>query len=262
MELVGGRLRDPEEEAEAARERRRSFVESARSHPVVTTRKRLRQWLDELADRDDLERLGGGDPAGRLDRALEVLSALPAEGLRLHRLAREVLGDSHGLDFGRPAASLVLGALATLAKRPLPAGRAEREKLWQWAGVVCDDLSSDVLVLGLRPTGTGTVCHWLSSFAADRLGPDCAPLVCTGGVPNVAVRELLSTLSQGRAEVRFHGDFDWPGLRLANDLYRTLPFQPWRYGAEDYLAPVRLPRNARSSPAPQSTRCGIISSPR
>jgi uncharacterized protein (TIGR02679 family) len=35
--------------------------------------------------------------------------------------------------------------------------------------------------------------------------------------------------------LRYHGDFDWGGLRIAAGLYARLPWLPWRYGSTDYL---------------------------
>ncbi|WP_267881538.1 DUF2399 domain-containing protein [Streptomyces sp. NRRL WC-3725] len=32
----------------------------------------------------------------------------------------------------------------------------------------------------------------------------------------------------------YHGDFDWPGIALANRIIHRYGVQPWRMGAEEY----------------------------
>jgi len=43
------------------------------------------------------------------------------------------------------------------------------------------------------------------AIAADRWGPDCAPLVCTDGMPAAAQRCLLSQLAKAGAQLCYHG---------------------------------------------------------
>jgi uncharacterized protein (TIGR02679 family) len=74
------------------------------------------------------------------------------------------------------------------------------------------------------------------AIAADRLGARCAPLVCTEGMPAAAQRTLLNQLTQAGAQLRYHGDFDWPGVRIANYVMRTWHAHPWRFGTSDYKA--------------------------
>jgi uncharacterized protein (TIGR02679 family) len=74
------------------------------------------------------------------------------------------------------------------------------------------------------------------AIAADVLGLHCAPLVCTDGMPAAAQRTLLTQLTQAGARLAYHGDFDWPGLQIANQVIRTWNASPWRLSAEDYAA--------------------------
>jgi uncharacterized protein (TIGR02679 family) len=74
----------------------------------------------------------------------------------------------------------------------------------------------------------------LLSIAADRLGANCAPMVCTDGMPAAAQRCLLSQLTSAGARLLYHGDFDWPGLRIGNHVMREHGAQPWRFRAQDY----------------------------
>lgn len=79
----------------------------------------------------------------------------------------------------------------------------------------------------------------LLAIAADHWACDCAPFACTEGMPGAAQRTLLSQLARGGACLRYHGDFDWPGLRIANHLMRGYGAAPWRFAATDYVRAVR-----------------------
>ncbi|MGA2128868.1 MAG: TIGR02679 family protein, partial [Xanthobacteraceae bacterium] len=79
----------------------------------------------------------------------------------------------------------------------------------------------------------------LLAIAADALGPRCAPMVCTDGMPAAAQRTLLTQLARAGARLRYHGDFDWPGVRIGNHVMRQCGAQPWRFGAVEYAASVQ-----------------------
>jgi uncharacterized protein (TIGR02679 family) len=84
-----------------------------------------------------------------------------------------------------------------------------------------------------------TVVEIVASRWADAGPRTNAPvLVCTGGQPSTAVVELLQRLSASGATVRYHGDFDWAGLRIAQALAARVPWAPWRFEADDYLREV------------------------
>jgi uncharacterized protein (TIGR02679 family) len=61
-----------------------------------------------------------------------------------------------------------------------------------------------------------------------------APLVCVGGQPSLAADLLLRRLAP--AGLRYHGDFDWGGIRIANRIHDRSGFEPWRYRSADYEA--------------------------
>jgi uncharacterized protein (TIGR02679 family) len=87
----------------------------------------------------------------------------------------------------------------------------------------------------------------LIAIAANRLGRRCAPMICTDGMPAAAQRALLSQVVRAGARLRYHGDFDWPGLRIANHVIREYAARPWQFGASDYAAAVQMaPRPGRS----------------
>jgi uncharacterized protein (TIGR02679 family) len=71
-------------------------------------------------------------------------------------------------------------------------------------------------------------------MAADRLGRDCPPLVCTSGQPGAAVMSLLGQVVEAGGRLSHHGDFDWGGVRIGNVLHARLPIEPWRFDAGAY----------------------------
>ncbi len=75
--------------------------------------------------------------------------------------------------------------------------------------------------------------------AADRLGTDCAPLVCTYGQPRAAVNHLLSQLQAAGAGLVYHGDFDWPGITIANGIMRRFAAKPWHFDEAAYQVSLR-----------------------
>ena len=82
------------------------------------------------------------------------------------------------------------------------------------------------------------------AIAADHWGRDCAPLICTDGMPAAAQQCLLSQLALGGARLLYHGDFDWPGLRIGNYVIREFGAEPWRFDVTDYIAAVRAVSNS------------------
>lgn len=85
--------------------------------------------------------------------------------------------------------------------------------------------------------------RWTAAAQIDEVPADSARspvLVCTFGQPSTAVLELLEVLTSRGAECRYHGDFDWAGMRIAQTLLRRVPWQPWRYRAEDYRRAAEL----------------------
>jgi uncharacterized protein (TIGR02679 family) len=162
-----------------------------------------------------------------------------------------------------------------------------RRAAWASAGVHLDELSSLVLCLGLpgdTRTALGRVlalhreagqpamltlrqlrCHnevlragsvgicenpVVIASAADELGRRCPPLVCVGGQPSAAGWRLLDLLAEGGAEFRYHGDFDWGGIRIAGAVRQRVGqrrWQPWRYDRDAYEAAATAVLAAQSA---------------
>ncbi|MFD4832376.1 TIGR02679 family protein [Streptomyces uncialis] len=230
----------------------------------------LAGWAGRLRGDGLVRRLAGTSAAAQdlLDQVATVLSALPVDPpVSLPAFAARLLGGAHALDDGTPLATLTLSGIRALTGFPDGTGAAWRREAWASAGLLRDELSSTVLTLNLRgtpamdwmadagepsvltlrqlirrPVALSVPSVWICenpavlAAAADVHGPDSAPLVCVQGQPSAAALTLLSRLNEGGAALRYHGDFDWGGLRIASALLRRVPWRPWRYTAADYRA--------------------------
>lgn len=225
-----------------------------------------------------------------------VLAELPAAAQPRARFAERVLGSAHALDRGMPPVPLVFGAARALGGAAQGRGARWERAVWAGVGLLRDDLSSTVLTLGLpgsTSTATGralgilgeagepavltlrqltgdapalavagrvvSVCEnpVVVAVAADELGSRTTPLVCVDGQPGAAVLTLLHQLADAGAHLRYHGDFDWGGLRIAGYLFDRLPLQPWRFGVHDYrAASAGRPLEGRPAEASWDTELG------
>jgi uncharacterized protein (TIGR02679 family) len=229
-------------------------------------------WLDGVRRSGVLARTA--DPAAAVRRAVATLARLPTSIARTE-LAVAVGGGAHALDDGSTVAALVLRALAAQLGASPPVTTAERRGLWERFGVRVDLVSTTCLTLGLRGRGDSAVAvrMALAADAGDPVhltawdlrrvelrAPDvvlvcenprvleavaerrggCVAAVCTSGQPALVVLDVLQALAGAR--LRYHGDFDWPGIAIANRLVAELGVVPWRMGADRYLAALHGPR--------------------
>lgn len=208
--------------------------------------------------------------------AVEVRRQLPGPVRLRTELAAEVTGDAHALDDGRPLAAVVLRGLHP---GPLPTSAAGRRALWEQAGVLGDTVSTSVLTVGLRPLARSWVSEaadrgdpvhlteWhlrrldlrvagpvlvvenpsvLEAFVVARGGRSA--VVCTSGWPAPVAVSLLQRL---HAPLAYHGDFDWPGVRIAGWLAQQTGVTPWRMSRTDYwAAPGGEPLSGTPAPTP------------
>jgi uncharacterized protein (TIGR02679 family) len=84
--------------------------------------------------------------------------------------------------------------------------------------------------------------------AAAAAGLTGVALVCTAGSPSTVVLDLLERLGRAGTRLAYHGDFDWPGVALANRIVRRFSAVPWRMSADDYEHAVGESRR-RATPA-------------
>lgn len=216
-------------------------------------------WLG----RRGLPRAGSGQLLELAERCALVWRKLPGPAgstVLLTVLAADALGDPHALDKGSAVAAGVLRLLGVDVPATAQAWRAA----WEEAGVVCDPVSSRVLVLNLVLHGDAAACRltaaagpeplWLTwrslsgpfgcyapdvhvcenpsvlIAAADQLGSNALPLVCTNGRPSAAVRRLLTALADGGATIHARADDDRAGRNIVAALRTAIPsLRLWRY---------------------------------
>lgn len=273
LEALGGPLGNRREERLQEEREEKAFWEAARKNPAAANIPCFEEWLGDLKSYGLLSRVGKREAKDLLGAAVAILSRLPEKDIDRSVLAAEVTKDSHALDTGERLNGIVVRALVRMVGlSEIPRSAAEERSLWEEVGVVCDSLSSDVLVLGMRSLGThylddylkasaehgepakltlrqlsdfhptvsaGTVVYVCENPAvvanvADKLGLKSPPIVCTNGVSSTAVMRLLEDLFKGGARILFHGDFDWGGIRIMNRVHARVQGVPWRFGAEDY----------------------------
>lgn len=240
---------------------------------------RLAEWALSLRSNGLVKRLAPTPSAAAdlLTTVNVVVRNLPSHGEPIGRFAARMTGDAHALDDDRPLATLALRAARVLSGLPDGSGAEWRREVWASVGLMRDELSTTVITLGF--TGHEGLEAWLGqpvhltlrqlvrdpprlaapdvfvcenpvvvATAADHLGPSCPPLVCTSGQPGAAVMHLLRLVVAARGTLRYHGDFDWGGIRIANVLHDRVPFTPWRFDTASYLAAVDAGRPLTGTP--------------
>lgn len=270
-----GPLADRAAERRAARAERDALWSWLAEHPVVRAEPALDTWVAKVR-RNGVVAGSVATTRELLERALSVLEALPADGVPLSAFAQATCGEEHALDDGSRLSTLVLRALSCLHDEPEPSDAEERRALWERSGVACDALSTTVLVAGLDLDGHGPLAETLRVWAAAgqacpvtlaqlhrsgplrpsaptvwvvenpsivamalaRFGARCPPLICTSGWPSSAAILLLRRLCDAGATLRYHGDFDGEGIRIAAYVRAKTGAEPWRMGRADYVDAV------------------------
>ncbi|MFI2651066.1 TIGR02679 family protein, partial [Micromonospora fulviviridis] len=251
VEAIGGPITSRAGQRRQRAAERAELWRWAREHPAVTAEPALLTWLDRART--------GGLAAGEvsttrtlLKQAFEVLAALPAAGEPLAVLAARLTGDSHALDDDSRLGKLVLRALAALHDEETPTDAEGRRRLWGYSGIACDELSTTVLVAGMRPGGDSPLARGLRTWAdagegslitlaqlrhhpigqlpgpvfvvenpavvavaLRRFGASCPPLVCTAGWPSTAAGRGGGRPHPPRAPQGDNGDVGGGGRRLA-----------------------------------------------
>jgi uncharacterized protein (TIGR02679 family) len=274
VEALTGPVRDLAAERAEEIQRWEDMLVPARTSPLAGLAW-YRAWLEEITRDGTVTRLIRQGHGAVLAQAPAVLERIPGgpepSGVMLGDLAMAAAGDPAALSQGQLPA-LVLRALAAREEVAVPGDAQAARSLWTAAGVVGDDLVSQVLVLNVRAGGE-PLGRWLTESAiagqpfrltlrqllampvrptavdvftcsspavlraaADQLGPACPPLVCTEGEPSVACARLLQAAVQGGSTIRWHADFSWAGLRATAAAIRRLRAEPWLMGALDYQA--------------------------
>jgi uncharacterized protein (TIGR02679 family) len=272
VEQLAGPIIDRRAEREALEERWEALFAAAGES--ITARPELADWLKGLRENGLPRRYGIQSAEQLLPQALGVLERLPARGIPLAELAAVTTGDAHALDPDRPLATLVIRAATafgaerwedTESRRDAWAAlgvlcdelsapvlvlnlRAADESATSGALRLQADAGEPAYLstrqlLRARPVFTVEttgpvvfVCENPSvvAAAANRLGPDSFPLASIDGQPRTAARLLLNQLRSAGIRLLYHGDFDWPGLQIANTIIARHQAAPWRMRASDY----------------------------
>lgn len=96
------------------------------------------------------------------------------------------------------------------------------------------------LDLTLRPGRAVLVCEnptvleALAESLRARRAESPVAAVCTSGWPSLVCLDVLTHLRALGARLRYHGDFDWPGIEIANHVLAETDARPWRMGTDDY----------------------------
>lgn len=247
--------------ARAAEQRARDWERAfAPLRDVVARREELADWYESLHATGLVRRLAGtsGEAEPLLADLAAVIAALPAGGEPLGRFAARTAGGAHALDDDCPLATLTLGAARALSGLPEGSGAEWRREVWAAVGLLRDELSSTVLTLGLpgdEDTATGralAACTAAGEPAvltlrqlirtaprlplAGRTASVCEnPVVVSAAADRLAAAlRLLRALAGSGAALRYHGDFDWGGVRIGNVVFDRLPAVPWRFDTAAY----------------------------
>jgi uncharacterized protein (TIGR02679 family) len=208
--------------------------------------------------------------------AMDRLVQYPGRRQRLPVFAARLTGDPHALDGDRPLGRLLFFGLHHMYRLSETEYGAERRKvLFSRAGLEEDDVSSNVIVAGLRvrpgdprepvfTTSTATASPlllplrfverstgWLPAtvytlenpavfsaildFAEGRA--EIPALVCTSGQPSVAALKLLDQLVEAGCTICYGGDFDPRGLEIGQRLAERYgaSFKPWFFDNTAYM---------------------------
>jgi len=221
-----------------------------------------------------LPRAGTGELLALAQRVAAVWQHLPAQSgsIPLAQLAARVADhNAHALDFKDPLGRAVVRLIAAQYRVPRPTrgGRIWRQT-WAYVGVKCDGVSSRVLVLNLPLAGDSPAARWSAASAgeplwltlrslpaewsvhasatvfvcenvtvveaaADRLGPECPPMICTDGYPANAALDVIAGLSEVGCRFKIRADFDADGLAIVEQIRSVAPSATgWRYDAATY----------------------------
>jgi uncharacterized protein (TIGR02679 family) len=236
-------------------------------------------WTDGLFARSTAD-----DVTTAVRRVGQVLGSTGA-GRSRTEIAAQLFGNAHALDTATRLATLVTRALTTRD------GPADERSAWERASLPLDLVSAPVLTWGLSLLDAGGVADAVRAMTAAglpmhlstlalrasllhvpagepvlvvenprlveaaaqrRLG---AALVCTNGNPTTAPSLAIAQLRSCGARLRYHGDFDAPGLAMTGRA-RDAGCEPFRMSAPDYrdalavasAQGVELPREPAAAP--------------
>lgn len=184
-------------------------------------------------------------------------------------LAARICGDAHALDRGQALGRL---AIKIFCNQQQHDNVLSWRQNWRSLGVIPPETTAPVLCHGIQWPKLGLGDLWNQSTAlgeplrltfrslehaptplsknpvyicenptiieaaARRLGTRCHPIICSDGQASSAAIKLIQMLEQAGAQLFYHGDADWPGIAIANNLFQQFhTIKPWRFNAEHLL---------------------------
>lgn len=209
-------------------------------------------------------------------KALDYLATHPGHKIRIPVFAATLTGDPHALDMENSLGRLLYyGLQHFLGKSETDYTAEGKRALFREVGLLDDDVSSSVIVAGLRvcpedprfavfsganTTGSPLILplrflemptRWqpgqrvymvenpavFSTILDACTTTSLPPIICGSGQPSVAALTLLDQLVQAGCVIHYSGDFDVKGLEIATRLAQRYKqhFQPWCYDSETYL---------------------------
>jgi uncharacterized protein (TIGR02679 family) len=241
------------------------------------------QWLYQYGRvaEDEWERVAGR--AAAVLARLVLGPDVPGTWTSRADLATRYGGGAHQLDNGMTLSRVVLRAAALAHGVHMPANERDRRALWERSGVTLDAVSATVLCWALpvvgsdewssvvrqrtsiglpthlthhdlhaapvrlvEPEATIAVCENPRVLEAAAQEQIAHPLVCISGHPTTVATELLHRLTADGATLRYHGDFDWAGVTIAQSIRANHSAGLWRMSAVDYREALNLAAAQRS----------------
>jgi uncharacterized protein (TIGR02679 family) len=277
LERIGPPLRDRMTER-SDRARKRAEAEAVATDHRIAERPWFGEWLAVMKRDGALAAAVRLEHRRYLEAALSVLDAVLGsdhQGLPFATLVGGATGDTKRMGSATVRA-MVEQALALELGEERPTSSTQRRMLWGRFGVVVDDVSSDVLVLNLRPGGDTLLARWLRdaadagepfrvtlrqatamalSWHADatptvsvcenpavvmdastQLRAASTPLICTEGVSSDAFWCVAEGIAGAGVGLRVHADFDAAGCSIAGAVIDRCGAHPWRFDADAYAS--------------------------
>jgi uncharacterized protein (TIGR02679 family) len=220
-------------------------------------------WAEDVRRRGLVGDLDAAAVVGLIGDVRRLLDHVPAGGTGRTELAARLYGSAHALDAGTRRTALIVLALRHVV------GQLDGRELWEAAGIVPDRVSAPALTWRLPTVGSSPVDRQVRAATEGGLPvhvsllalrrhpltvPTAAPVfvvenprlveaaaerqlrasvIAGNGNPSAAVTELVSQLRRSGADLRYHGDFDVPGIAICARM-DAAGVRPWRMDAADY----------------------------
>lgn len=269
LETITGPMADRRADRVSESAARTALWTAASAHPANDI-DGVSDWIKSLRRRGRITRVDTDDPIQLLTDALDTISSIATsdrsddvDAIPLPVLAATRFGNAHALDPDQSLGALVADGVCQLADTN------DVRAAWQTFNIQLDQVNTSTLTYML-PGQPGTVlaaakaCSqpirvthrmldselgvdvealdrvWVCenptivALAADRLGSDCRPMICTDGMPASVTSRLLAHLQSYGCELLVHADLDVGGIAIVNHLVNRLDATPWRMTELDY----------------------------